>query len=121
MLRAAMEGMMKVKKTRASASFNESASPALEKRCQDVECELADKCDQISHLQQELAIADSTNEQERKDYSSGGTDYPAKSRRLEKELHETKKKLMKVTDAFSKLSLKMAENRSISAHESPMP
>jgi len=43
MLRAAMEGMMKVKKTGASAS------PALEKRCDDAECSLKEKCQEVDH------------------------------------------------------------------------
>jgi len=60
MCQAAMEGMMKVRQRQQPAAA-ESSPPALVKRCQDVECELADKCDQINHLKQELAIADSSN------------------------------------------------------------
>ena len=77
MVKAALEGMMKVK-PRSSASS--SGSPAIEKRCEDAECSLKEKCQEVDHFKRQLAYADSSNEQAAK--NSGGIDYPALSRRL---------------------------------------
>jgi len=76
MVRAALEGMMNVKRN----SPRPSASPALEKRCEDAECSLKEKCQEVDHFKRQLAYADSSNEQAAK--SSDGVNYPALSRRL---------------------------------------
>jgi len=91
------------------------------RRCQDAECELKDKCEEMAHLRQELAIADSSNQQERKDYSTGSTDYPSECRILRAEKTELRKRCTKLEQSFTKLSIKMAEMRNVKAHESPMP
>jgi len=55
MCQAAMAGMMKVKP-------REVGFPALEQRCDEAECSLKEKCQEVDHFKRQLAYADSKNE-----------------------------------------------------------